>query len=295
MNGFSLLLAATAAVSGSAPNVRIVGQERAAGDPDATDDDTQPSTHPDADPLADITPVERARVRKLTSERERLWETMEALGFEDDGFYRRHDILTHASHRKAVRAAPDSGPRVMPPQKVGPLSGVRTEAVLKGPGKRTRAQRRADNACKLAAEKRGGKQPPASPESPVNPRGLITFKAVKPIPSDTKAGPFRSDGALMGGGSYALRAVIKAVEAAGHKLTGLHAEPGNENAVFKVFYGLGVASISSNPHDFTVNLHHEMMGKRYEVHACDTTEQILAVLSSVDEHVGLRLRNHGMS
>lgn len=298
MNHFSLLLAASSALAGSAgPNVRVIGQERSPDGPDATDDDTQPSTHPDPAPapLADITPAERARVRKLTSERESLWQTMEMLGFQDDGFYRRHDILTRHGHRKAERAAPSPGPRVMPPKKEHPLSGVRTEAAPKGPGKRTRAQRRADNAHKLTAEKRGGNQPPASPASPVNPRALLTFKAVKPMPSDTSTGPFRSNGAFMGGGSYALRAVIKAVEAAGHKLTGLHAEPGNENAVFKVFYGLGVASISSNPHDFTVNLHHEMMGKRYEVHVCDTTEQILAVLSSVDEHVGLRLRNHGMS
>lgn len=156
MNGFSLLLAATAALSGSGPNVRIIGQERASGDPDDTNDDTPPSTHPDADPLGDITSAERARVRKLTGERERLLETMQALGFEDDGFYRRHDVLTSHGHRKAPKAEPLIKV-ALPPKKPHPLSLMRTEAAPKGPGKRTRAQRRADNARKLAAPKGSGK------------------------------------------------------------------------------------------------------------------------------------------
>lgn len=282
MNGFSLLLAA-AAMSGSAPNVRIIGQERSSGDSDATNN-TPPRTHPGPDPLADITPSERASVRKVRDERERLCDTMAALGFEDDGFYRSNAILPVKGHRKARRADPSPGPCVMPPKKEHPLSGVRTEAAPKGPSKRTRAQRRANNAQKIANAKRGSKELPASP---VNPKGLPTFKAVKPMPSDTRRSPFYENG-FMGGGSYALRAVIKAVEAVGHKLTGLYSSIGNENAVFKVFRGLGVASVSSNPHDFTVSLHHPMMGDRYEVHACDTAEQIVAVLKTVDDHVGWR-------
>ena len=145
MNRFSLLLAATTALAGSGPNVRVMRHERAL-------DDVEGDGESEADPLSDITPGERAHVRQLRAERDHLLETMQALGLEDDGFYRSNGILPSVGCGKAKRAAPSPSPYppVMPPKKPHPLRGVRTEAAPKGPGKQTRAQRRADNARKLA-------------------------------------------------------------------------------------------------------------------------------------------------
>ncbi len=114
-----------------------------------------------------------------------------------------------------------------------------------------------------------------------NPANLPTFSRVEPMPIDRDASPFRDEGGFMGGGSFALRAVIAAAESAGHSLTGLQAEPGRESAVFAVFPGLGGAAVRTNPHDFTVFIHHPAMGNVYEVHTCADVEQILAVLATV--------------
>ena len=149
MNRFSLLLAATTALAGAGPNVRVMRHERALDDAEGN-----VGSEAEADPLSDITPTERAHVRQLHADRDRVLETIQALGLEDDGLYRNNGILPSVGCGKAKRAAPSPGPgpgpRIMPPKKPHPLSGVRTEAAPKGPGKQTRAQRRADNARKLA-------------------------------------------------------------------------------------------------------------------------------------------------
>lgn len=128
----------------------------------------------------------------------------------------------------------------------------------------------------------GGGKAGAMPKLTSNPTALPTFKTREPIPGDPRMSPF-FDGSFMGGGSFALRAVIKAVEEAGHALTGLYAYPGHENAVFTLSQGSGKLSIGSNPHDFTVRVHHPAMGDWYDVHLCETTEQILTVLNLVEQ------------
>ncbi len=152
MNRFSLLLTATTALAGSGPNVRVMRHERALDDADGDGDgDGDGNGEVTPDPLSGITPAERAHVRQLRAERDHLLEMMQALGLEDDGFYKNNGILPSVGCGKAKRAAPSPSPspRVMPPKKEHPLSGVRTEAAPKGPGKQTRAQRRADNARKI--------------------------------------------------------------------------------------------------------------------------------------------------
>lgn len=79
---------------------------------------------------------------------------MALLGLDDDGFYEHERRRQAAAGRRAGGGAYD-GAQPAAPKLEHPLSGQRTEAVAKGPGKPTRAQRRAANARKLTAAQRG--------------------------------------------------------------------------------------------------------------------------------------------
>lgn len=79
---------------------------------------------------------------------------MALLGFDDDGFYEHERRRQAAAGRRAGDGAYKGADSATPKQE-HPLSGQRTEAVAKGPGKPTRAQRRAANARKLTAVLRG--------------------------------------------------------------------------------------------------------------------------------------------
>lgn len=79
---------------------------------------------------------------------------MALLGLDGDGFYEHERRRQAAASRRAGGGAYE-GAQPATPKPEHPLSGQRTQAVAKGPGKPTRAQRRAANARKVTAAPRG--------------------------------------------------------------------------------------------------------------------------------------------
>lgn len=114
----------------------------------------------------------------------------------------------------------------------------------------------------------------------VNPKGLSTFTGIIETEQALISVMDVSAGRKPTG---TLPAMISKITAAGHTVVGSD----DDRAVFSVFPGLGSASIEDAGQEdghtlWDVIITHPAMDQcKGEVHLCDNTEQILAVLSTV--------------